>query len=114
MAQYDGPIIDCHHHIWGPQSEVPLSADFPLKFHDALMEDYIAMADTVGRRTGLTAAASAKDASNARQQFPGLERLGHIIIGTNLQTDDLVDAIAASGQHDDRDLGVLPDRPCQT
>ena len=39
---------DCHHHIWGPQSEVPLRTDFPLKFHDSLMEDYIAMADTIG------------------------------------------------------------------
>ncbi|MDH3738974.1 MAG: amidohydrolase family protein [Alphaproteobacteria bacterium] len=39
---------DCHLHIWGPQHEVPLRADFPLKFHDALMESYIAMADTIG------------------------------------------------------------------
>ena len=39
---------DCHLHIWGPQTEVPLRADFPLKFQDAVMADYIAMADTIG------------------------------------------------------------------
>ncbi|MFT5180218.1 MAG: 2-pyrone-4,6-dicarboxylate lactonase [Alphaproteobacteria bacterium] len=39
---------DCHLHIWGPQSEVPLRDDFPLKFDDALMENYIAMADAIG------------------------------------------------------------------
>ena len=39
---------DCHLHIWGPQSEVPLRDDFPLKFEDAVMDSYTAMADTIG------------------------------------------------------------------
>ena len=39
---------DCHVHIWGPQSEVSLVDGFPLKFYDALLEDYISVSDKIG------------------------------------------------------------------
>ena len=39
---------DCHIHIWGPQKEVSLFQDFPLKFNDALLENYIAVSNILG------------------------------------------------------------------
>jgi hypothetical protein len=38
---------------------------------------------------------------DACDEFPGAERLGHVIISAALQTCDTVRFITASGQHDD-------------
>lgn len=39
---------DCHVHIWGPQSEIPLIDGFPIKFRDALLETYISVSNKIG------------------------------------------------------------------
>jgi hypothetical protein len=41
------------------------------------------------------------------QQFADGERLGHVVVGAQLQADDFVDFLAASGEHDDRNRGPL-------
>ena len=41
---------------------------------------------------------------DARQQLHHLERLGDVVVGAELQADDLVDDLAARGQHDHRRL----------
>ena len=43
-----------------------------------------------------------------RQQLHHLERLGDVVVGAELQADDLVDDLAARGQHDHRRLDAAP------
>ena len=54
-----------------------------------------------------------------RHHFLGRERLGHIIVRTDLETEELVVLLAARRKHDDRRLLELPDlfhggKPVQT
>ena len=39
------------------------------------------------------------------------ERLGDVVVGADLQPDDLVDLAVLGGQHDDRHVGALPQLP---
>ena len=41
---------------------------------------------------------------DARQQLDHLERLRDVVVGAELQADDLVDDLPARGEHDDRRL----------
>ena len=41
---------------------------------------------------------------DARQQLRHLERLGDVVVGAELEADDLVDHLAARGEHDHRRL----------
>ena len=41
------------------------------------------------------------------QQFARVERLGHVVVGTDLQPDDAVHDLARTGDHDDADVVVL-------
>jgi hypothetical protein len=47
----------------------------------------------------------------ARRQLARLERLGHIVVGAELQADDPVDVVPARGQHDDRNAARPADAP---
>jgi hypothetical protein len=40
-----------------------------------------------------------------------VERLRHVIVGADLEPDDLVDVLVACRQHQDRDVLALPDPP---
>ena len=41
----------------------------------------------------------------------GIERLREVVVGADLEADDLVDVLVARGQHQDRDVGGLADPP---
>ena len=45
----------------------------------------------------------------ARDELARVERLRQVVVGADLEPDDLVDVLVASGQHQDRDVGVLAD-----
>ena len=57
---------------------------------------------------GLTAAA--QHGADPRDQLARRERLGDVVVGAELEPDHLVDLAVLGGQHDDRDVGALPDR----
>ena len=43
---------------------------------------------------------------DAAHEFAGRERLGHVVVCAELESEDAVDLVAARGQHDDRDVGL--------
>jgi hypothetical protein len=55
---------------------------------------------SAGRRRGR----SPKHGPNARDELLRAERLDDVIVGADLQADDAVGLVAASGQHDDGDV----------
>src|SRR3954470_11242418 len=54
----------------------------------------------VGRR-------AAQDRLHARDELPRVEGLRQIVVGTDLEADDLVDVLVARGQHQDRHVARL-------
>jgi len=54
-----------------------------------------------------------QDAADARQQFAWIERLGQIIVGTHLQSDDAIHRIALRSEHQHRYLRVSAQLPAQ-
>ena len=54
-----------------------------------------------------------QDAFVPRQQLPEMKRLWQIIVGPHLEADDAVDGLAAAGQDDDADAGLVAQRACQ-
>jgi hypothetical protein len=54
---------------------------------------------------------AAQDGADARQQLARVERLGEIIVGAQLQPDDLVGIVAPRGHHDERRAPALADAP---
>jgi hypothetical protein len=63
----------------------------------------IADAVGVGRRGGRGArGGAAQHGAHARQELGNAERLGHVVVGAELEPQDLVGLLVARGQHDDR------------
>ena len=58
-------------------------------------------------------AVAAKDGANSRDQFAAAERLRHIVVGAEFQSDDAIDLVALGGDHDDRDVGFGAQRAAQ-
>jgi len=56
---------------------------------------------------------SPQDRVDARHQFLDVERLRHIVIGPQLETADLVTALAFRGDHDHRASAPLPHQAAQ-
>ena len=54
-------------------------------------------------------AGAPKDRFHARDELTRIERLGQIVVGAHLEPDDLVDVLVAGGEHEDQDVGRLPD-----
>jgi hypothetical protein len=52
---------------------------------------------------------AAKNGFHPGDELAGVERLGQVIVGADLQADDLVDVLVSRGQHQDRDVGRLAD-----
>src|SRR5206468_4025503 len=50
-----------------------------------------------------------QDALDPGDELPRRKRLRQVVVGTELQTLDLVFLEAARGEHDDRQVGLLPD-----
>src|SRR5204862_1274500 len=57
---------------------------------------------TFGRR-------AAQDRLDARDELARVERLRHVVVGADLEADDLVDVLVPRGQHQDRDIRLLTD-----
>ena len=51
-----------------------------------------------------------QDGAHPRQQLARVERLGQVVVGAELEPDDLVDVVALGGEHDDRRVGALGQR----
>jgi hypothetical protein len=54
------------------------------------------------RAVGVVVARAAQHGLDARQQLARRERLDHVVVGTQLQSEDPVDLAVACGEHDDR------------
>ena len=50
-----------------------------------------------------------EDRADARNELARIERLRQVVVGADLESDDLVDVLVARGQHQDRHVGVLAD-----
>ena len=59
-------------------------------------------------RRGRVAAAAAQDGADARDHLGRAERLDHVVVGAQLETDDAVGLRAARGEHDDRHGRLAP------
>jgi hypothetical protein len=55
----------------------------------------------------------AQDALDPRQQLARLERLGHVVVGPDLEADDPVQRLCRARDHDDGDVELLADVPRQ-
>jgi hypothetical protein len=49
---------------------------------------------------------SAQDRFDSRNQFPGGERFGHVVVSPQFESEHLFGLLRPGGQHDDRDAGV--------
>ena len=49
-----------------------------------------------------------QDALHACDELARVERLRQVVVGADLQPDDLVHVLVACGEHQDRDVGALP------
>ena len=47
------------------------------------------------------------DSPDARRQLAPAERLGDVVVGAELEPEDAIELVAASSQHDDRDVAAL-------
>ena len=52
-----------------------------------------------------------EDRAHPRHQLARAERLGQVVVGAELEADQLVALLDARGEHDDRHAGVLAQRP---
>src|SRR6266566_339216 len=48
---------------------------------------------------------------DARDELARIERFGHVVVGSDLEADDLVDVLVARSQHEDRDVPPLANSP---
>ena len=55
------------------------------------------------------AGAAAEDRAKSREELAGVERLGEIVVGAELQADDPIGVVAPRGQHEHRHVGGGPD-----
>ena len=58
------------------------------------------------KQSGVTASSRLWSAADARRQLSRIEGPGQIIIGAQLQADDLVGILGAGRQHQDRDVAL--------
>ena len=52
---------------------------------------------------------AAQDRLDPRDELARVERLRQVVVGADLEPDDLVDVLVARGQHQDRHVGALAD-----
>ena len=62
-----------------------------------------------GRQQLLRLAVSTEHGAHAGEQLTGREWLGDVVVGTDLESHDLVDLAVLRGEHDDRHLRLRPD-----
>jgi signal transduction histidine kinase len=65
------------------------------------------------RRLALGRLPAPHDRADPRRELPRGERLHDVVVGAELEPQDPVDLLTASGEHDDRHLGALADLSAQ-
>ena len=65
------------------------------------------MADLVALVAPAVGRGAAEHALDARHELARVEGLRQIVVGADLETDDLVDVLVPGGQHQDRDVRAL-------
>jgi len=76
------------------------------------VDDQIATAQrAAGLDVGQLAVGAAQQGFHAARQLAEAERLGQVVIGSDLESDHLVHLVGASGEEQDRDPGLAPDPP---
>jgi len=75
------------------------------------IDDQVAVDDPLALGLAPLRRDAAKDRLHPRDELPGIERLRHVVVGADLEPDDLVDVLVARGQHQDRDVGALAQAP---
>ena len=55
----------------------------------------------------------AEDALHARDELTRVERLRHVVVGADLESDDLVDVLVTRREHEDRDVRGLANPPAE-
>src|SRR5579884_1283200 len=85
--------------------------DFPVA-HVGLVPARVDAQVAVDDHLGLVCVAlrrgAAQDRLDPRDQLAWIERLRQVVEGADLEPDDLVDVLVAGGQHQDREVGRLP------
>ena len=77
------------------------------EFNVADLQDFVVIA---AGRAGRGFAGAAQNGANARHQFARIERLGEIIVGADLQSQDAIDGLAAGGEQQNRHGGLVTQR----
>jgi hypothetical protein len=86
--------------------------------HDLTADGHIAgrrvESETIERERLVTTVAgsngavrSAQQVANAHGEFTGRERLHHVVVGTELESDDTVDLLGAGGEQHDRHVALV-------
>lgn len=61
---------------------------------------------------GAGIAGAAQNRADTRKYLAKMERLGDVVVGTDLQADDSINNVTLSRHHDDRKRGALADLTC--
>ncbi len=73
------------------------------------VDEQVAVADLLRLGPRALRRRAAEDRLHAGHQLARVERLREVVVGADLEPDDLVDVLVARGQHQDRDVGALAD-----
>ena len=78
------------------------------------VDEQVAMADDPpADRVREVAVRAAQERLDPAHELAQAERLGQVVVGAELEPDDLVDLVVAGGQHEDRHLGAGRPQPAQ-
>src|SRR6185436_5029070 len=84
------------------QRDAPVASNDPPPVE---VDEQVAVADDpTADRIGEVAISSAEHGPDPAQQLAQAEGLGHVVVGAELEADDLVDLLVARGEHQDRRL----------
>src|SRR3954447_22835513 len=81
---------------------------FPADRHDPPREidEKLAGLDRLVCLGGVREFGAAHECARAASELPDRKRLGDVVVGSDLEAEDLVSLVAASGEHDDRHLAA--------
>ncbi len=77
----------------------------------ARIDAEVAVGDHLGLEIAPLGRGPAQDRLDPSDELARIERLRQVVVGTDLEPDDLVHVLVASGQHQDRDIGCLAQTP---
>ena len=91
--------------LGGGEVDAPLAA---LDAPTLEVDDQVLVADDpAALGVGEVAVGAPQEGLDAAHQLAQAERLGQVVVGAELQADDLVDLVVARGEQEDRRLGAV-------